>query len=59
MAGWAKLQMSQNTGTGSGSQTAIHPVPVVGFAATSIKAGNGNYGLTIPHRWTGAVVEPR
>ncbi len=58
VAGWAKLQMSQNTGTGSGSSTAIHPVPVVGFAATSIKAGNGNYGLTVPHRWTGAAVMP-
>ena len=56
-AGWARLALgtpnpnvSPRPSQHSGWQTAI---PAIGFAATSIKAGNGNYGLTIPHRWTG------
>ena len=58
-AGWARLALGTPNpnavpapviGSRSGWQTAI---PAIGFAATSIKAGNGNYGLTIPHRWIG------
>ena len=39
--GWARLAL------GAGR------LPIVGYAATSIKntASNGNYGLTLPHRW--------
>ena len=41
--GWARLAL------GGGSPT----LPIVGFAATSIKNANsrGNFGLTLPHRW--------
>lgn len=56
-AGWARLALGTPNPNvtvppsfRSGWQTAI---PAIGFAATSIKAGNGNYGLTVPHRWTG------
>ncbi len=52
-AGWAQLVLgtpNPNAGQPGRFPTAI---PAIGFAATSIKAGNGNYGLTLPHRWTG------
>ena len=43
--GWARLSL----GT-SGAGTTL---PIVGFGATSIvnRTTNGNYGLTMPHRW--------
>ncbi|MCB2037882.1 MAG: cell surface protein, partial [Ottowia sp.] len=44
VVGWARL------GLDSGGRG---PLPIVGFAATSIKNANsrGNFGLTLPHRW--------
>jgi hypothetical protein len=43
-AGWAKLTLGGGTAT---------RLPVLGFAATSMvnKSTNGNFGLTLPHRW--------
>ena len=47
-AGWARL----TTTTGA---TGAHTLPVLGFAATSIKntETGGNFGVTTPHRWVG------
>ena len=43
--GWARLSLGT---TGAGTS-----LPIVGFGATSIvnRSTNGNYGLTMPHRW--------
>jgi hypothetical protein len=39
-AGWARVKLADGT-----------TAPIVGFAATSLVAGTGNYGMTLPHRW--------
>lgn len=41
-AGWARLKLRNGV-----------YLPITGFAATSFKQGNGNYGLTLQHRWDG------